>query len=150
MLAYNPQCMHHVFCQVHIYFYIDFYFCLALFHICMYVCFLPRNIYIRKCIFWIETWNKLCVQSMIPFHGLNIFGPFLSFCVCAHSHRPSSCQLDALVLRLCSDLPAVVGVSRSFKERDGLMDLVWKIEVCFSRIRSFLLLKMHRYIYIYI
>ena len=42
-------------CQVNIYYlYIDVYLCLVLFNICCYLCFLPRNIYIRMCICWIS------------------------------------------------------------------------------------------------
>ena len=54
MLAYNPQCIHHLSCQVNIYFYIniDFCLCLVILYIWIYVCFLSRNIYIRICIFW--------------------------------------------------------------------------------------------------
>ncbi len=46
--------MYHLSCQVSIDFYIDLCFCLPIFYICIYVCFLPRKIYIRICI-----WNKL-------------------------------------------------------------------------------------------
>ena len=50
-----------------------FLFCLVIFYyiyICIYFCFLPRNIYIYKNMYVLNRFETNCGKSMIPFHAL--------------------------------------------------------------------------------
>ena len=69
MLAYNPQWMHHPSD-----FYIDFYLCLSMFYICIYVSFLPQKIYVKICMFGIG----LKLKQITEIDG--IFPCYLGLC----------------------------------------------------------------------
>ena len=57
------------------YFYIDFYFCLVIFCICILVCFLPRNISMEEdvsCESPLKHLEADCRKSLIRFHAIGV------------------------------------------------------------------------------
>ena len=104
-MAHNPQCMHHLSCQVNIYFYIDLYFCLVIIILYVYMyyyLFLARNL--CKNMYILNRLETNSGESMITVHaiwGLCCFFfrcvlfdlPFFAGCFCKVAGRASTSMI---------------------------------------------------------
>ncbi len=62
--------MYHLFCQINIYSYIDFYLCSIRYILYLYLCLFLAQKYLYKNMYILNRFETNCGKSMIPFHAI--------------------------------------------------------------------------------